>query len=50
VSGPPIQQVAEAEPDWNSMTVEELKRRMGEYGLQAGTEKFMREKLQEIWK
>lgn len=36
-------------PDWSAMTSEELKRRMAEYGLQAGTDKFMREKLQEIW-
>ncbi len=36
-------------PNWDTVGAEELKKRMAEFGLQAGTEKFMRGKLKEIW-
>jgi len=37
-------------PDYNRMTVDELKRRMGEYRMRTGGKAYMVERLTEIWR
>ena len=41
--------IASQEPDFESMSADELKARMQSFGLNGGTERFMRDKLKEIW-